>query len=561
MNETNPYDNVNDTANEAAQGEAPTITSVMSEAAQNTNSASDNVASGIAQGADMPSEPNFTLINPDDPTLNPEAWAETKGGTEGIYTGEKKDEKKSWKSWVPGKRDQDVMDPNFTDPTWPEDFEPEEDDEEDENGDTTEENGTASGTALPAVASATAWNGGNGGHNGNGGNGGFGGNSWHSSHMNGDGSAYVTKKFLAIALAITVVISSAIGAGMGVLLTKKTSSYSNLSSSSQEVSTGSSMTVQQIYKKNADAVVEITTEVTSSSVLGSSTSEGAGSGVIVQKNGYIATNYHVIEGASKISVRLRNEKTYRATVVGYDESNDVAVLKINAKNLTTVTIGKSAEVQVGDLAVAIGNPLGTLGGTTTSGIISALDRKLEINNKRLTLLQTDSAINPGNSGGGLFNDKGELIGLVVAKGSGTDIEGLGFAIPIDTAAPIIDDIIDNGTITEKPAAGMSIFTATEENMSQYNVDQTGVYIYEVYGTNAIKAGLKAGDRITKFNGKAVTDSDKLIAAIQKKKVGDEISLTVERNGKEITVKFKLEKASQFENRQSSNSSSGGSSGN
>ena len=557
MNETNPYDNVNDTANEAAQGEAPTITSVMSEAAQNTNAAnaaapgapSDNAASGVAQGANMPSEPNFTLINPDDPTLNPEAWAETKGGTEGIYTGEKKDEKKSWKSWIPGKRDQDVMDPNFTDPTWPEDFEPEEDDEEDENGDTAEENGTASGAALPAVASTTAWNGGSGW------------NGSHGGHMNGDGSAYVTKKFLAIALAITVVISSAIGAGMGVLLTKKTSSYSNLSSSSQEVSTGSSMTVQQIYKKNADAVVEITTEVTSSSVLGSSTSEGAGSGVIVQKNGYIATNYHVIEGASKISVRLRNEKTYRATVVGYDESNDVAVLKINAKNLTTVTIGKSADVQVGDLAVAIGNPLGTLGGTTTSGIISALDRKLEINNKRLTLLQTDSAINPGNSGGGLFNDKGELIGLVVAKGSGTDIEGLGFAIPIDTAAPIIDDIIDNGTITEKPAAGMSIFTATEENMSQYNVDQTGVYIYEVYGTNAIKAGLKAGDRITKFNGKAVTDSDKLIAAIQKKKVGDEISLTVERNGKEITVKFKLEKASQFENRQSSSSSSGGSSGN
>ncbi len=145
MNETNPYDNVNDTANEAAQGEAPTITSVMSEAAQtattmseapqNTNAAnaaapgapSDNAASGVAQGANMPSEPNFTLINPDDPTLNPEAWAETKGGTEGIYTGEKKDEKKSWKSWIPGKRDQDVMDPNFTDPTWPEDFEPEED--------------------------------------------------------------------------------------------------------------------------------------------------------------------------------------------------------------------------------------------------------------------------------------------------------------------------------------------------------------------------------------------------------------------------------------------------
>ncbi len=510
MNEINPYDKTNNTADETAR---------------NGNDSTPK------QGAST--EPNFTLINPDEPYLNPEAWAETKGGTEGIYTGEKKDDPKSQRFWIPGKRDKDVIDPNFIDPTWPDDFGPE--------NETSEDTEAAGNTGKNCL-------GGNGRHDGSG------------AH-NGNGSPYVTKKFLAVALAVTVVISSAIGAGAGVLLTKKTTSYTNLSSSSQEVSTGSTMTVQQIYKKNADAVVEITTEVTSASVLGSSTSEGAGSGVIVQKNGYIATNYHVIEGASKISVRLRNEKTYRATVVGYDESNDVAVLKINAKNLTTATIGKSANVQVGDLAVAIGNPLGTLGGTTTSGIISALDRKLEINNKRLSLLQTDSAINPGNSGGGLFNDKGELIGLVVAKGSGTDIEGLGFAIPIDTAAPIIDDIIDNGTITEKPAAGMSIFTATEENMSQYNVDQTGVYIYEVYGSNAIKAGLKAGDRITKFNGKTVSDSDKLIAAIQKKKVGEEISLTVERSGKEITVKFKLEKASQFENRQSSGSSNGGNFGN
>ena len=515
MNEINPYDNTNNTENETVRND---------NAGTPTNRASN--------------EPNFTLINPDEPDLNPEAWAETKGGTEGIYTGEKKDDQKPQRSWIPGKRDKDVIDPSFIDPTWPDDFGP-----ENEASDDAEEH--------------TADTAGNGGRNFLGGNGRRDGFSAHKV----DESAYVTKKFLALALAVTVVISSAIGAGVGVLLTRKTPGYSNLSSSSQEVSTGSTMTVQQIYKKNADAVVEITTEVTSASVLGSSTSEGAGSGVIVQQNGYIATNYHVIEGANKISVRLRNEKTYRATVVGYDESNDVAVLKINAKNLTTATIGKSANVQVGDLAVAIGNPLGTLGGTTTSGIISALDRKLEINNKRLSLLQTDSAINPGNSGGGLFNDKGELIGLVVAKGSGTDIEGLGFAIPIDTAAPIIDDIIDNGTITEKPAAGMSIFTATEENMSQYNVDKTGVYIYEVYGSNALKAGLKAGDRITKFNGKTVSDSDNLIAAIQKKKVGEEISLTVERSGKEITVKFKLEKASQFENRQSPGSSNGGNSGN
>ena len=143
-------------------------------------------------------------------------------------------------------------------------------------------------------------------------------------------------------------------------------------------------------------------------------------------------------------------------------------------------------MQVGDLAVAIGNPLGQLGGTTTSGIISALDRQLSINGKKLTLLQTDTAINPGNSGGGLFNGKGELIGLVVAKGSGTGIEGLGFAIPVDTAAPIIDDIIKNGTIVEKPAAGISIFDVTEDQKAEYNVDKAGVYIHEVYGSHAKK---------------------------------------------------------------------------
>lgn len=261
-------------------------------------------------------------------------------------------------------------------------------------------------------------------------------------------SPYVTKRFLAVALVLAVIFSSALGAFLGSRMSGG-GSYSNLdSNNSLESATGSKLTIQQIYKKNADAVVEISTEVPTKSVLGNSVSQGAGSGVIVNKKGYIATNYHVIEGAKKITVRLRNGRSRSASVVGYDEGNDIAVLKIGGSGYTAVTIGKSKKVQVGDLAVAIGNPLGQLGGTTTSGIISALDRQLSINDKKLTLLQTDTAINPGNSGGGLFNGKGELIGLVVAKGSGTGIEGLGFAIPVDTAAPIIDDIIKNGTIVE-----------------------------------------------------------------------------------------------------------------
>ena len=445
-------------------------------------------------------EPNFTLINPDEPDLNPEAWSETKGGTEGFFTGEKKERKRFFHR------------------------RPKAASAESDTSDSSESAGMAIAASSP------------------------------------NGSAYVTKKFLAVTLIIAIVISSALGVLISSLMNRGSSSYSSLSSSSLEESTGSKLTIQQIYKKNADAVVEITTEVATASVLGTSVSEGAGSGIIVNSKGYVATNYHVIEDAKKIKVRLRSGKSYTASVVGYDEGNDVAVLKISGKNFATVTIGKSSKVQVGDLAVAIGNPLGQLGGTTTSGIISALDRQLTINNKKLTLLQTDAAINPGNSGGGLFNGNGELIGIVVAKGSGTGIEGLGFAIPSDTASPIIDDIIENGTVTEKPAAGISILDVTDDTKSQYNVDKAGVYIHEVYGTNAKKAGLKSGDRITKINGKEKSSSSEVIAAIQKMKVGDTVSITVERDGKEKTFKFKLEKASQFENRTSSSSQSDDNSG-
>lgn len=420
----------------------------------------------------IPEDPNFVLVNPDEPDVNPQVWSETKGGTEGVFTGEKKAPRKK-----PSPR------PKASD------------------------------------------------------------------------SPYVTKRFLAVALVLAVIFSSALGAFLGSRMSGG-GSYSNLdSNNSLESATGSKLTIQQIYKKNADAVVEISTEVPTKNVLGNSVSQGAGSGVIVNKKGYIATNYHVIEGAKKITVRLRNGRSRSASVVGYDEGNDIAVLKIGGSGYTAATIGKSKKVQVGDLAVAIGNPLGQLGGTTTSGIISALDRQLSINGKKLTLLQTDTAINPGNSGGGLFNGKGELIGLVVAKGSGTGIEGLGFAIPVDTAAPIIDDIIKNGTIVEKPAAGISIFDVTEDQKAEYNVDKAGVYIHEVYGSHAKKAGLKSGDRITKLDGKKVTSSNGLIQAIQKKKVGDAVTFTVERNGKEVTAKVKLEKASQFEN-QTEDSSQG-----
>lgn len=256
---------------------------------------------------------------------------------------------------------------------------------------------------------------------------------------------YVSRTFLIVALIITMVVSTVLGGLFGFWLYDRasSSSYSNLSNVSLESATGSEKTIEEIVSENEDSVVEITTESQEMSMFGVQTSEGAGSGVIVSEDGYIATNYHVIEGSSKVTVKLHSGDSYEADVVGYDSDNDIAVLKIDAKDLNAVTIGKSSSVKVGDLAVAIGNPLGTLGGTATSGIISSLDRELTIDGRKLSLLQTDSAINPGNSGGGLFDGSGKLIGIVVAKGSGTGIEGLGFAIPIDTAAPIINQIIED----------------------------------------------------------------------------------------------------------------------
>lgn len=463
------------------------------------NKPSDNKSSGSETSDGKPLEPDFVLVNPDEPDVNPHIWKKTKGGRTGYYTGEPRKkrirrhpEKHEYHGY--GQSNSEI-----------------------DSTPSGNENDCTSDALVPAAASPRAE------------------------------SAYVTKRFLVFALIITVIISTALGAFIGSWMGQRGGSYSNLTSdSSLSEATGSKLTVQQIYKKNADAVVEITTEVRTKSVFGSSVSQGAGSGVIVNKKGYIATNYHVIEGAKKISVRLRNGKSKSASVVGYDESNDIAVLKIGGSGYTAANVGKSSNVQVGDLAVAIGNPLGQLGGTTTAGIISALDRQLTLDSKKLTLLQTDTAINPGNSGGGLFNGRGELIGIVVAKGSGTGIEGLGFAIPMDTAAPIIDDIINNGTVVEKPAAGITVVNVTEDNKSEFKVDKTGVYIYKVYGSHAKKAGLKAGDRIVKVDGKKVSDNTQVVQQVQTHKVGDTLSVTIERNGKQQTVKFKLEKASQFE---------------
>ncbi len=351
---------------------------------------------------------------------------------------------------------------------------------------------------------------------------------------------YVTKKFFVMALVIAMLVTSVLSSVIAVHFSQQSGSFRNLSSSSLDKATGSKLTLSEIIAKNEDSVVEITTSIKGTDFFGQTTvQQGAGSGVIVNEKGYIVTNYHVVKGASDVKVRLHNGDNHSASIIGSDPDNDIAVIKISASDLKAVTIGDSSTMNVGDMTVAIGNPLGQLGGTATQGIVSALERRLTIDNTTLTLLQTDAAINPGNSGGGLFNGAGELIGIVVAKSSGTGVEGLGFAIPINSVANLIDDLIADGKVSDKPSIGITIIDVTEENKNHFGVDTAGIYISQVTSEEARSAGIKEGDRLISLNGKKFESSKEFISLVRKSKVGDTVTVVVERGGKEYTIKTVL----------------------
>ncbi len=305
---------------------------------------------------------------------------------------------------------------------------------------------------------------------------------------------------------------------------------------------GGELTVAEVASLTANSVVEITTEtVTTDSWMQQYVTNGAGSGVIVSADGYIVTNNHVIDGANKITVRLKNETTYTATLVGTDSKTDIALLKISATGLTPAVIGDSEELQAGDTAIAIGNPLGQLGGTVTEGIISALDRELTIDGETMTLLQTDAAINPGNSGGGLFNDSGELIGIVVAKSSGSDVEGLGFAIPVNDAQEVANELMENGYVKGRVDIGMTFIDLTSaQNALMYGVNQLGVYVKSVDSdSNAASAGFKSGDLITYVGDTKITSAAVLTQALGEYSVGDTVKFTLIRSSNTGTISMKL----------------------
>ena len=289
-----------------------------------------------------------------------------------------------------------------------------------------------------------------------------------------------------------------------------------------------SLSLPDIAETTEDSVVEITTEtVSGNSRMRQFVVEGAGSGVVITNDGYIVTNNHVIDGATSISVRLTSGKSYDAELIGKDSQTDLAVIKIDAANLTPAVLGNSSELKVGDLAVVIGNPLGELGGTVTDGIISALDREITIDGETMTLLQTNAAINPGNSGGGLFNAKAELVGIVNAKTSGSGIEGLGFVIPIDTAKPVITSLIELGYVSGRPSLGVELIDISDVATAMYyRVSQLGVYVAN-QGNNT---EFEAGDLILKLNEQEVSSSADIKSILSQYSIGDEITVQVYRDG-------------------------------
>lgn len=347
-----------------------------------------------------------------------------------------------------------------------------------------------------------------------------------------------------------------------------TTSTSSSDSSSDGVSSVAANVLPSIV------AIDVTVQEESQDVFGRSYSQeasGSGSGIIVaQDNGklYIATNNHVVQNATSVSVKFNDDSVYKASVKGTDSDSDLAVVELSMKDLSSDTknnikvasLGDSTKVKIGQQAVAIGNALG-YGTSVTVGYISAVDREVASEDVNMKLLQTDAAINPGNSGGALVDDEGKVIGINSAKYSDTSVEGMGFAIPISTAVPIINDIIDAQQVSENQQAYLGIRgTDVSEEISQYYNMPSGIYIGKVTKDSpAGKAGIKTGDIIVKFNGNETTTMDGLQDRLGRCKAGDTVEVVVKRanNGeyKEVTLKVKLGKKSDSKEEESTQDNS------
>lgn len=372
-------------------------------------------------------------------------------------------------------------------------------------------------------------------------------------------SGGLSKGGIAILLVVCVLISGLAGFGGSMIASSINASKNTAASDTmiihkvdtevQSATDGALVdkTTSEISSEVADTVVEITTEVMqTNSFYGQYIAQGAGSGVIISEDGYIITNNHVIDGASSIKVTTRDGDSYDAKLIGADSEVDIAVLKIEATGLKAAVFGDSSKLNVGSKAVIIGNPLGTLGGSVTEGIISALDRSIVIDGKTMHLMQTDAAVNPGNSGGGMFNGQGELTGIVVAKSSSTSsesIDNIGFVIPINTVLDILGDLKDYGYVRGRADTGMSFIDLTNQMYAYYYYGNSasGVYISSVEsGSNAEQAGFRAGDRVISADGHDITAASEIDTLLSEKSVGDKITFEIERNGSKGTLELTLE---------------------
>ena len=358
----------------------------------------------------------------------------------------------------------------------------------------------------------------------------------------------------AIALALCCsILGGALGAGGALLITRQqeaaptvtepapTENVTNILTGLRDnsviditrIDTGKLMTPAEVYAANVNSTVGITTSITTNYWGYQTTAAAAGSGFILSSDGYILTNFHVIEDSNAITVRLYNGESLDAKLIGYDESNDIAVLKVEAENLSPVIIGDSDNMNVGDSVVAIGNPLGELTFSLTAGAVSALDREITMSSgTTMNLIQTDCAINSGNSGGALFNLYGEVVGITNAKysssGGEASIDNIGFAIPVNDVWGIIESIIENGYIS-KPYIGVSVASVSAETQS-YGLPKGAAVKAVAEDSPAEAAGLQINDIITAINGDAITGSGDLVNAVGDAAVGDVLKLTVYRGG-------------------------------
>jgi len=367
------------------------------------------------------------------------------------------------------------------------------------------------------------------------------------------------KRYIAIAVAAAIVNLAALGGlfaagynlglrgkgGTSNVLANLNTGAENTGGAKETVVKGEELTTVEISKKVGPAVVGITSKIQSAMSFFNTPieSEGTGSGIIISSDGYIVTNNHVIEGASSVSVTLNTGAEYEAKVIGTDSRTDLAVIKITPnEQLTVAELGDSSAIEVGERAIAIGNPLGMeFFGSTTQGIISAINRTITVDNRTLSVIQTDAAINEGNSGGALVNAYGQVIGINAVKISSSTVEGMGFAIPISEAKPVLEDLIKHGYVKGRPVIGISSRDVTEY-MANRQGWPVGIQVMGTQvGSGAEIAGLQQGDIITKIDGQRVATTDELNKIKNTRQVGENIALEVYKyeTGLTQTVMVKL----------------------